>query len=247
MSRIIEPFKQFFDGAGNPLINGWLSFYQSDSNNVEKATYADSNETSANSNPLQLDSEGRCPDVFGTGSFRVISSSNDTLLNEPAEQIQVRDPVGGSSGTADFSDWSGGTAYDKGNIVKGDDGNYYESLAYGNENHNPTTSPAYWQRVAFLYIWNETINYAVGDRVTDTIDGFDYISKVTPNQNQQPSTQPTYWDNFAVKASAATVEAEGDIQVARVEDEGDTQVGLVEDQGDTQIALVIAATVSRYS
>lgn len=227
MSRIIEPFKQFFDGAGNPLINGWLRFYQSDSNNVEKATYADSYETSINPNPLQLDSEGRCPDCFGTGTYRVISFSNDTLLNQPLEQLQVKDPVGGSVGTSDFSDWDGATVYDLGSIVKGSDANYYESLTASNGNHNPVTEEAYWQRIVFLYMWNSTINYAVGDRVTDTIDGFDYISKVTPNLNHQPSTSPTYWDNFAVKASAATVAAEGDAQVARVIAEGDTQVARV--------------------
>jgi len=236
MSRLIEPFKQFFDGAGNPLINGWLSFYQTDSNTIEKATYADSNETSANPNPLQLDSEGRCPDCFGTGSYRVITSTNDALLNVPSIQVQVKDPVGGSSGTSDFSDWNGGTVYDLGSIVKGSDGSYYESLAYSNENNDPTTTPTYWQHVAFLYLWNSTINYAVSDRVTDTVDGFDYVSKVTPNVNKLPSSNATYWENWAVKASTAGVEAEGAIQIA-----------LVEDEGDTQIARVIAGTITRYS
>ena len=247
MSRIINAFQQYLDGAGNPLINGWLSFYQSGSNSIEKSTYSDSNEATVNANPVQLDSEGRSPDIFGTGSYRVISYSNDTLLNTPLVQIQVKDPVGGTAGTSDFSDWGAGTVYDLGSIVKGDDNNYYESLLSNNENLDPTTEETAWKQIDFLQIWNSTISYDAGDRVTDTIDGFDYISIAGSNLNNQPSTSPSEWDNFAIEASVAGVAAEGDTQVARLEGEGDTQVARLEDEGDTQIALIIAATVSRYS
>ena len=77
MARIIEPFEQFFDGEGDPLTNGWLKFTETGTNLTDRDTFADVNLTIANTNPLQLDSEGRCPNVFGTGLYRVTLFQDD--------------------------------------------------------------------------------------------------------------------------------------------------------------------------
>jgi len=240
MSRVIQAFAQFFDGAGDPLSNGWISFLESGTNNTLKETYVDSKESFANTNPLQLDAEGRCPNVFGSGSYRAILYTNDPLLNTPLEQIQVFDPVGGVSGTADFTEWNALATYNIGDVVKGSDNKFYESLANDNSNQDPTTATNYWEQLDFIYVWNEYRTYDAGDRVTDPVDGFDYISIAGINLNNIPSATPLKWDNFAIKASAAPVAAEGDIQVARVIAEGDTQEARVISEGDTQDARVIA-------
>jgi hypothetical protein len=40
MSRIIDAFTQFFDDDGDPLIDGWLAFKKSGTNNTDKDTFA---------------------------------------------------------------------------------------------------------------------------------------------------------------------------------------------------------------
>ena len=149
MSRLIEPFAQFFDGAGNPLIKGYLLFLESGTVDTLKTTYYDSGENIANPNPLQLDAEGRCPNVFGTGTYKVISYTNDELLNQPSVQLQSFDPVGGQTGYAQWSDWDATTNYDQNDLVRGTDGSYYRSLFTSNINNNPVTEPSAWDLIGF--------------------------------------------------------------------------------------------------
>jgi hypothetical protein len=93
MARVIAAFSQFFDDAGDPLENGWLKFLVSQTNNTDKDTYYDSNLTILNTNPVQLDAAGRCPDIFGTGAYRIVSYENNPVTNQPGTQVQVFDPV----------------------------------------------------------------------------------------------------------------------------------------------------------
>ncbi len=248
MSRVIDAFAQYFDGAGEPLVNGWLRFLVSGTNNTDKDTFKDSSENVANTNPVQLDGEGRCPDVFGTGSYRVILYTNDTLLNQPSEQVQVFDPVGGAQGVSDFNDYDASATYDEASIVKGSDGDFYESLSGSNVNNDPTTTPAYWKQIDFLEMWNATITYSIGDRVTDTINGFDYISKIDSNLNNQPSTHAvTEWSNFAVDASAAEVATEGAAQIVLIEAAGDSELSQIAAAGDSELSQIGAAGDSELS
>lgn len=87
MARIIPAFKQYFDGNGNPLIGGFLRFLVSGSNNTNKTTHSDVSKTLPNTNPVLLDGEGRCPDVFGDGAYNVISYDSNM------QQIQQFDPI----------------------------------------------------------------------------------------------------------------------------------------------------------
>jgi hypothetical protein len=93
MARVIAAFSQFFDDAGDPLENGWLKFLVSQTNNTDKDTYYDSDLTILNTNPVQLDAAGRCPDIFGTGAYRIVSYENNPVTNQPGTQVQVFDPV----------------------------------------------------------------------------------------------------------------------------------------------------------
>lgn len=192
MSRILEAFSQYLDGNGDPLINGWLSFLESGSNNTDKGTFADPSLTVANANPVQLDAEGRVPNVFGTGSYRVVLFENDELLNQPGVQIDQFDPVGGESGAASFSDWDAMSVYDEGDIVTGSGGLYYRSQIPDNENNDPTTDTTNWEEIKFEQVYNANKTYAEFDRVIDN-NGIGYTSLVSGNINNTPSISVDSW------------------------------------------------------
>ena len=190
MARIIDAFTQFFDDNGDPLVDGWLRFTESGTNNTDKDTFKDSGETIANTNPVQLDGAGRCPSVFGTGSYNVRSFTDDS--GSPGVQMQQFDPVGGDVTDGAFSDWVASTAYSDGAIVTGPDGKYYRSLISGNENNDPTISPTQWEEVQFTGVYNSSIEYAIGELVIDD-DGYLYRSLVASNLNNTPADNPSDW------------------------------------------------------
>jgi len=101
MPRVIPAFTQFFafnstTSVLEPLVDGWLQFYATQTVSTPKDTYSDILETIPNTNPLQLDSEGRCPDVFGIGGYKVVLYSNDPVDDSPDVVIDTFDPVPGS-------------------------------------------------------------------------------------------------------------------------------------------------------
>lgn len=203
MGRVIEAFAQFFDGEGYPLVNGWLRFLVSSSNNTDKDTFNDPLYQIANANPLQLDAEGRCPNVFGVGDYRVISYVNDPEDEDsPGEQVQMFDPVTaqgsveitGGSGTV-FDSWSITVTYDLGDIVVRDLG-YYRSLINSNLGLDPLLQEYAWEHIDFLPYYNSTIFYSIGDPVfyNDNI----WFSLQDANQNHTPNTSPAYWQPASV-------------------------------------------------
>jgi parallel beta-helix repeat protein len=164
MARVINAFKQFFDDAGNPLVDGFLKFTESGTNNTDKNTYADINETIPNANPVPLDGAGRCPNVFGPGSYRIVSYDSNM------QQIQQFDPVSGIFETGAFSEWDARTVYSVGNIIIYN-GLYYRSNTNLNEGNIPATSPTHWTEFQLADIY-ETVaamiagNPEVGNFVT---------------------------------------------------------------------------------
>lgn len=186
MPRVINAFAQFEDGEGHPYVAGKLRFLVSGTTSTDKNTYADVNETVANSNPVLLDAEGRCPNVFGTGAYRVILYDSDDV------QIQQFDPVGGDSGVSPFYAWGSLSIYGLGAVVTADDGNYYRSLIAANQGNDPTTSPASWEQIELLAYYNVNRTYAVNDIVL-TANGDIYVSNAASNLGNTPSTSPTYW------------------------------------------------------
>lgn len=132
MARLIDGFEQFFDAAGNPLVNGKLYFYESGSGTVLKNTYADSAETIPNTNPVILNGDGRCTNVFGTGSYRVVLTDTDSV------QLVQRDPIGGVSGVTFGADWNSAQIYGANDVVR-DAGEYWISQIADNQNIQPST------------------------------------------------------------------------------------------------------------
>ena len=198
-NRIIEAFAQFFDDSGEPLIDGWLRFLESGTNNTDKNTYADINETVANSNPLQLDSAGRCPNVFGSGVYRVVSYRDSDVGGSPGQQIQQFDPVGSDSDLAsmDFSSWNTETVYAVTDIVKGSDNKYYKSLTSNNQGNDPTTDSNNWEEIDFNYLYNANRTYSEDDIVYDS-DGHRYISLQSNNLGNTPSTLTAFWRKISM-------------------------------------------------
>ena len=190
MPRVIEAFKQFFDGEGDPLIEGKLKFTVSGTNATDKDTYADVNETIANTNPVLLDSEGRAPNIFGSGSYRVTLYSSDDL------QISKKDPVPGVSSNSDngFPSWNGELAYNIPDIVVADDLNLYRSLTNNNKNNNPLASVENWEQIEFEQFYNAYRTYDIGDRVL--YDNVVFVSKVSSNLGNTPGTSTTEWGNL---------------------------------------------------
>lgn len=227
MSRIIDAFTQFLDDNGDPLVNGWLAFKDSGTN-TDKATYSDSALTIANTNPVQLDGAGRCPSVFGSGAYKVISYADSVVTpGTPGEQIQQFDPVGGDLDGGFFSTWVESDIYTAGDVVVGSDGNYYRSLTSNNQANNPVSSPTDWEQVTLNRVWNANVTYSSGDSVFGS-DGNMYVSVVGSNINNDPTADSganwklnkaqadnTTYSNTASGHSATTVQEALDESLAR--------------------------------
>lgn len=194
MSRVIAPFAQFFDGNGDPLANGFLRFLESRTNNTLKTTYADANQTIPNSNPVQLDAEGRCPNVFGQGIYRVDLYTYNPVTGLPGTLIQSFDPVQseyvniGAGGN--FSDWDETVTYEISEIVIRN-GKYYRSIQTGNVGQDPETHPDYWEQITFLRYWNTNVTYLTDDVVIH--NSALYFSLADANKGNIPLSSPAWW------------------------------------------------------
>lgn len=132
MARLIDPFGQFFDSAGDPLGGGKLYFYESGSSSALKDIFSDASETIDAANPVILNADGRCPNVFGSGSYRVI------LTDSVGSQIIQRDPVGGDEGLTFGADWNAEQIYGQTDVAR-DGGVYWISKTNNNQNNKPST------------------------------------------------------------------------------------------------------------
>jgi hypothetical protein len=214
MGRVIAAFTQFFDDAGDPLENGWLEFLESGSTATQKNTYADSNLNVVNSNPVQLDAAGRCPNVFGTGSYKVISyTKNIEDEADVGSQIQVFDPVtvsgessgGGGSG---LEAWVVTTTYSLGDIVTHSE-KIYRSLINANVGLNPAIETASWEEIEFLPVYNENVTYEINQLCH--YEGNVYVSLASANSDNQPDESPTWWrrlGNNTYKTATKTTDYE---------------------------------------
>jgi hypothetical protein len=181
MARYIDPTPQYFDDAGNPICFGKLYFYESEQN-ILKTTYADQLQTIPNTNPVLLDSAGRMPNTFYSGSARVVLKDCDN------EEIWGHDPVGGENSFADFGEWLNYISYGLNDIVELNNKFYLSKIA-GNQGSDPSVSPssnANWTLINFVGLYNSTTTYAVGDFV-NTTDGNLWASQSASNLSNDPS------------------------------------------------------------
>jgi len=138
MARLIAAFEQFFDSAGNPLVGGQIDFFESGSSTVKKTTFADSGETIANPNPLIINGDGRCPNVFGTGNYRAVLRFAPVAPATVGVQILSRDPIGGNASLTFGADWSADQTYGSSDVVR-DGGLYWVSQTNNNTGNTPSS------------------------------------------------------------------------------------------------------------
>jgi len=185
MARFGTLGSQYFDSAGDPLINGKIYFFESGTD-TDKDTFADVNLTIANTNPVILSGAGRQPNIFFNGTAKSILTDSDDV------QIEVRDPVGGESIDGSFSPWDAATIYNHPDIVVGSDSLFYKSITNGNENNDPTSDEVNWSEVRFTTIWNANETYSI-NRIVEGSDGLLYTSLIDVNLNNDPTTDDVNW------------------------------------------------------
>ena len=203
MSRFGSLGTQYFDDAGDPLINGYIYFYESGTT-TPKTTYADVNLTIQNTNPVQLTAAGRQPNVFFDGSAKAVLTKSDYV------QVEVRDPVGDDviGGT---TPWISTVIYDQYGRARGTDGYDYVSLPSGNIGNDPVSYPEYWTKIIEVKVWNTNETYAADDMVLGT-DGMLYTSLVSSNSANNPTTDDlTNWQPVYDSTNVGDVVFTGDL------------------------------------
>ena len=172
MSRFVNPIPQY-----KP--NSKLFFFKSGTNS-QLTTYKDQFEGTANTHPVLTDSAGFVPNIFFSGSAKLI------VLDENDVQYIERDPVGGEKELGDFTLWDTVVTYDKNDIVEGSDGAFYISLSNGNQENDPVSTPSSWSEIRFIVVWNTNQTYDIGD-IVQTSEGNLWKSLVGSNIGNNPS------------------------------------------------------------
>jgi hypothetical protein len=173
---------------GEAVANGKLYYYESGTT-TPKATYADSLETATlqNAHPVILDSAGREPNIFYSGSAKQVLE--DSLGN----QVWERDPVGGESLLGSFSLFNIEVIYNLHDTVQTSNGKFYISLVGSNQGNTPSTSAEEWSEIRFIVVYNQFQTYSIGDIVQDAA-GVMYSSQSNSNLANTPSTDAgTNW------------------------------------------------------
>lgn len=186
MARFGSIGTQYFDNAGDPLIEGKLFFFESGST-TDKDTFSDVGlaQDKLNENPVELSAAGRQPNIFFSGSVRVVLTKND------GTQIEVRDPIGGEGLEGSFAPWNALTIYNKPDIVIRND-LFYISIADANQANDPVLSPINWSQIKFLGVYNTNQTYVIDD-IAQGSDGLLYISRTNGNISNDPTTDGTNW------------------------------------------------------
>ena len=202
MSRFGTLDTQYFDDAGDPLISGKIYVYQSGSTTTLKDTFADVGQLIANTNPVILYADGRQPNMFFSGSARMILTSGDDV------QIRELDPLGGETSDSAFSDYNNDAVYNVPDIVIGADGNFYTSITDGNEGNEPSASPSDWTQIRFIRVWNTNETYGIA-AIVEGSDGFLYSAVTAANQGNDPTSDIINWKSAAEATVPAVISAAG--------------------------------------
>ena len=185
MSRFVNPRPQYLDSSGDPLPGGLLYFYESGTT-TGKTTYADVNQSTANTNPVVLDADGRVPSVFFDGVARVVLRTAASVL------VWDLDPVGAGDLTGPFTQWSSEITYGVGAIVVLSNGDLYRSLVAANTDNEPSVSAAFWEKLEFIRVWNANVTYAL-NATTKGSNGLFYVSLANGNLGNDPISDAVNW------------------------------------------------------
>jgi hypothetical protein len=203
MTRLINAFEQMLDGSGDPVPSGLIDFFESGSSSARKTTFADSAQTIPNANPVVLGGDGRCPNVFGTGSYNAI------LRTAAGVQILARDPVGQGGGLTFGDDWSSTREYSSTDQVR-DAATYWQSLVSGNLGNQPSLdSGAKWVKTDFTKIIVNTASIVTNANAISALDTAKYNKTGGALSGQATSTAGDFnlVTNTALSNAAATLTA----------------------------------------
>lgn len=159
--RYTNPVPQYGDQNLDPVPGGLLNFFDTGTS-TRKNTFSDAALTTLNANPVVLDSTGRAPNIFYSGTAKVVF---ETALEV---QIWERDPVGGTF-AQQANDWVSSTVYSQNDIVQGSDTLYYISRTSSNQGNDPITSTANWSKLE----WQSAITNA--EMLTHDLTGVDRV------------------------------------------------------------------------
>jgi hypothetical protein len=101
---------QYLDGNSAPLSGGKLYTYQGGTN-TDKAVYTDSTGLTAHTNPIILDSEGRCVVWLASGAYRLLlTDANDvTIPGWPIDNVVASTVVASVSSMTELKDVPAGS------------------------------------------------------------------------------------------------------------------------------------------
>lgn len=188
MTRPANPAPQFFDDENNILVGGQMFYFRSGTS-TPLMTYADNLENTLNTHPVILDSAGRLPNVFFTGSAKQV------LRDANGVQIWERDPVGDQAAVGDFTPWLAAISYDVPDKVIASNNRVYQTLIDDNQGNDPTLNPGtntFWKEIGFLETYNTNITYVTGEN-TRTLDGNIWKSVITQSGNNPSTDDGTNW------------------------------------------------------
>lgn len=243
MARFVSPHHQVTDSNGDPVSGAKVYFYDTGTS-TPKTTYSDSDETTANSNPVIADGNGYLPAIYFSGTARVVfKTSSDVLL--PNGDI---DPFELSSTDAPFSAYNAGKTYAANEVVLSG-GVFYISIQGSNQGNTPSSSAAYWTQLSLVKKYNSNETYASGDLVQGS-DNVVYRSASGANLGNDPTTSVDKWKREGErtwKAVAATYSAKAEEKIVPDNSAGVATITLPSSPEDGQSILIKQKEGSLFS
>ena len=163
MAVILSPIynaTQLFDNLGKPLAGGKLYSYQAGSVSVQRPTYTTSSGTTANANPIVLDSSGRVP--FEIWLDTTISYQLVLTMPDGTTVLTASDNIGAVSGSGGVSSIIAGS----GITVSSATGNVTVSasqVTFSEWISGPL--PTYLSPTSFSLLGNQATIFNVGRRI----------------------------------------------------------------------------------
>lgn len=180
-----RPTLRLSDGV-TPNSLGKIYFYEPGAGStVDKPVYSDADLTIAMTQPIILNTAGKCPLIYPNGDYRVvITDKNDVVIDDiPSYQRAI---IG-----SQFEEWTSYTTYAIYDKVRGSDGNYYESLSSGNKGNDPVTTSGKWVKTFSITEYSSIKSFNTGE-ICIYNDRY-YKSLTDSNLGNTPNSSRSKW------------------------------------------------------